>query len=136
MIDINKFLAGYIGAALWSTTDCRDEEGNETYTLDDEFDSVSDACKASMLSDCEDFINANRETLEAFKDATGREDEYLGHDFWLTREGHGTGFWDRLPNGHEQSELGDILTDAAKVYSSFPLFGDFEMGCVRSHHYG
>jgi len=133
MIDINKFLSGYIGCALWSTTDCRedDPDGNEPYNLDDEFNSVSDACKSAMLSDCEDFIKANEADLEAFKEATGRDDSDIGHDFWLTRSGHGAGFWDRGAD-----ELGDRLSDACKPYGEFYLYGDFEMGCVRSHHYG
>lgn len=36
-----------------------------------------------------------------------------GHDLWLTRSGHGTGFWDR-----GLGELGDRLTEAAKSYGS------------------
>lgn len=136
MIDINQFLAGYIECALWSTTDSRDSEGNDNYSLDDEFDSVSDKCKAAMLSDCEDFIKANEDDLEAFKDATGRDDSDLGHDFWLNRHGHGVGFWDRLGRNDPNWELGEKLSDACKPYGSFEIYGDFEMGVVRSHHYG
>lgn len=33
-----------------------------------------------------------------------------GHDYWLTRHGHGTGYWDR-----GLGELGERLTDAAKA---------------------
>jgi hypothetical protein len=138
MIDINKFLSGYIGAALWSTTDSRDEEGNDTYNLDDEFDSVSDECKAAMLSDCTDFVESNKEVLEEFKTEAGpwRDDWRLGYLFWLNRSGHGSGFWDECANGTRGGELGELLSDASKPYGDFPLFGDFEMGCVRSHHYG
>ena len=33
-------------------------------------------------------------------------DEQIGHDLWLTRQGHGAGFWDRgLPNGDKLTEL-------------------------------
>jgi hypothetical protein len=137
-IDVNKFLAGYIACALWSTTDSKDAEGNETYTLDDEFDTVSEPCKAAMLSDCEDFIKANEETLIEFKAAAGINcDDYrLGFLFWLNRSGHGSGFWDELPHNHDQHELGNVLSDAASVYSTFELYGDFEKGCVCSHHYG
>lgn len=35
-------------------------------------------------------------------------DEALGHDLLLTRNGHGTGFWDR---GH--GDIGETLTDLA-----------------------
>lgn len=33
-------------------------------------------------------------------------DEQIGHDLWLTRNGHGAGFWDRrLPNGDALSMI-------------------------------
>lgn len=132
-INIEHFLSGYIECALWSTTDCRDEDGNDTYSLDDEFDSVSDACKAAMREDCEDFVNAQSEKLEQFKILANCDDWRLGFLFWLNREGHGSGFWDELNSGET---IGDELSDECRPYGGFPLFGDFEMGCVRSHHYG
>lgn len=135
MIDINKFLQGYIGAALWSTTDSRDEEGDDTYTLEDEFDSVSDACKAAMLSDCEAFVKEQNTNLHWFKAKAGCDDWRLGFLFWLNREGHGSGFWDELPH-RINCNVGDVLSAACKPWGSFPIYGDFEMGKVRSHHYG
>ncbi len=131
MINIEDFLKGYIDAALWSTTDSRDEDGNETYNLDDEFDDVSDRCRAAMLKDCEDFVEAQRDDLEEFQQITGRADSYLGHDFWLNREGHGVGYWDR-----GAGDVGDRLSDACRPYGSFPIYGDFEAGVVKSHHWG
>jgi hypothetical protein len=38
-----------------------------------------------------------------------RDADSFGHDFYLTREGHGAGFWDR-----GLGELGDYLTKIAK----------------------
>jgi len=131
-INLDNFLAGYIECALWSTTDCRDEEGNDSYSLDDEFSDVSYKCRAAMLSDCGDFITSQNTLLEAFKEATGADDGRLGFLFWLNREGHGSGFWDET-NG---DELGEMLSDACKPYGEFCLYGDFEAGVVRSHHYG
>lgn len=41
-----------------------------------------------------------------------------GHDFWLTRNGHGSGFWDRdLPHG-----AGRVLTDAAHRFGECDLY--------------
>lgn len=37
--------------------------------------------------------------------------EHVGHDFWLTSQGHGAGFWDR-----DLDEVGDTLTDSASGY--------------------
>ncbi len=41
-------------------------------------------------------------------------ESYAGHDFWLTRSGHGAGFWDRGLTGG----LGERLTEASKAYGS------------------
>jgi hypothetical protein len=47
----------------------------------------------------------------------GYTDEQAGRDFWLTRCGHGVGFWDRqfIPGGQA---LGDALTEAAGRYGN------------------
>lgn len=37
--------------------------------------------------------------------------EQIGHDFWLTRNGHGAGFWDR-----DNGELGDKLSAIAHSF--------------------
>ena len=131
MIDINLFLKGYIDAALWSTTDCRDEAGNDVYSLDDHFSKVSNVCYIAMMARCSDFVISNYHKLEAFKAATCRDDSDIGHDFWLTSAGHGAGFWDR-----GAGQLGDELSDASEPYGNFDIYGDFDLGVVRSHHYG
>ena len=74
-----------------------------------------------MREDCEDFISANRADLEEYC-AKMRNEQYsgedrAGHDFWLTRNGHGAGFWDR-----GLGDLGRRLSDAAEVYGSVDLY--------------
>ncbi len=53
----------------------------------------------------------------------GSAEAAFGHDFWLTRQGHGTGFWDRKELG---DKLGKLLTklcgfrtDFCEVYPEF-----------------
>jgi hypothetical protein len=41
-----------------------------------------------------------------------------GHDFWLTRNGHGAGFWD----GDWPKEAGDRLTKACEEFGEFDLY--------------
>ncbi len=38
------------------------------------------------------------------------DDGHIAHDFWLTRNGHGAGYWD----GDYGDELGDTLTEACE----------------------
>lgn len=64
-----------------------------------------------MRETCADFIDANIEDL------AGIDPEQAGHDFWLTRNRHGDGFWDR-----GLGERGERLSDAARVYSSVDLY--------------
>ena len=45
--------------------------------------------------------------------------EQLGHDLWLTRNGHGAGFWDR-----GLGALGERLTETAKAMSEAYSFVD------------
>lgn len=53
-------------------------------------------------------------------DDAGVSPEQAGHDFWLTRNGHGAGFWVR-----NLGEAGDALTAIAHSFGeSTPYVGD------------
>jgi hypothetical protein len=81
--------------------ECLDE-----WATPDDFD---DATQAEMEADCDRFIEANLTNLrEAVR--TGRDAHSLGHDYWLSRNGHGAGFFD---NGRES--CWDALQDAARA---------------------
>lgn len=108
-----EFFAGYVTCALWSSTD---DEGNP---LDDNFgaEDIGDDTDKAMREDCADFMRANAADLAAMMEATGRDMSSMGHDFWLTRNGHGAGFWDR-----GAGDVGDRLTDACKPYGGVDLY--------------
>lgn len=75
------------------------------FTLDAELEEVRwsrDAIQRATR-DCAQFVTANRD------DASELELEQLGHDLWLTRNGHGAGFWDR-----GLGEVGERLAAAAR----------------------
>jgi hypothetical protein len=105
------FLLGYITCALWSSTDNADDSGGQP--LDSNYDATDLAPEtlAAFQRDCESFFDANRADLAQLADL-----EQAGHDFWLTRNGHGAGFWDR-----GLGELGERLTKASKAYGSVDL---------------
>lgn len=50
----------------------------------------SEDAKRRALSVCESFIHDNPDV-----DACGLGPDQIGHDLWLTSQGHGAGFWDR-----------------------------------------
>ena len=109
---MDDFTTAYVECALWSSTDESDPEtGGDP--MDDNYD-VSDIAPATLVemkADCKDFQEANA------ADLANIDPSQAGHDFWLTRCGHGAGFWDR-GNG----TLGDRLADAARVYGSVDLY--------------
>ena len=66
----------------------------------------------------DDLLRVAREYLTA-ENTTSRYgvEEHAGHDFWLTRNGHGCGFWD-----------GDWTEPAAtKLTESAENFGDYDL---------
>lgn len=102
-----EFIRHYLVAALWSSHDYRSEVDSSDYDpsagecMDDSFepDQLHPGCRADVRNECMDFI---RRTHDAGIDLmlVGGNVEWgamaqHGHDFWLTRCGHGAGFWDR-----------------------------------------
>jgi hypothetical protein len=68
-------------------------------------------------AECRDFRDyCKRAGIELSEDETAD-----GHDFYLTRNGHGTGFWDR---GY--GERGKRLTDAAHTFGDAGVWFDAE----------
>src|ERR1700722_11654535 len=106
-IDLELFLAGYIECALWSSYDNSDDNGGDP--LDDNYDEedLAEETMARMRKDCQAFIEMNETDLLLYSTRYDGEDfpsTAAGHDFWLSRNGHGSGFWDR-----GLGELGDRL---------------------------
>lgn len=119
-IEQEKFLAAYIDCALWSSTDNVDDSGGEPLDANHDRSDLSDACLAEFKNDCASFQESNADDLADI------DIEQAGHDFWLTRNGHGTGFWDR-----GLGDLGERLSKACKPYGSVDLYvgNDGEVHC-------
>lgn len=67
----------------------------------------------SIKADCGAFHVKARDLLRKAYER-GYDRSQAGHDFWLTRNGHGAGFWDRKEL--EADGLGDDLSDIAKEF--------------------
>jgi len=107
--DDEDFTDGYITAALWSSTDDDDEPLDANYTEDD----IDPATLEEMANDARDFYDDNYDLLFADGNDAGKG----GHNLWLTRNGHGAGFWDGDYPIH-----GDELTKRAKAYGEEYLY--------------
>ena len=109
---IDRFTEGYIEAALWSSTDDEGEPLDEDYGIDD----IAPSTFSDMVIDCDDFQESNDELLDdAYGD--GISPSKAGHDFWLTRNGHGAGFWDG-----DYPDDGKELTANSKAYGGIDLY--------------
>lgn len=109
MSDRIDFIDAYVEAALWSSTDDDGEPLDKNYDAED----IDNDTAARMEKDAADFYDVNEELL--FEDGNSAADG--GHNFWLTRNGHGAGFWDG-----DYPEEGDNLTDNAKNWGEYDLY--------------
>lgn len=109
---LDSFTQGYVETALWIGL-LEDEEIEHFGGLHRAaFDDLAPECLEQLCADCADFQQAAAAMLETWGD-----DHQAGHDFWLTRNRHGAGFWDR-----GRGKLGDDLTGLAHGYGSCNLY--------------
>ena len=98
----------YLECALWSSIDVVDG-------MDVELDSVGNDLapdtRAEMEADCVKFEAENSTDLWEYGTRSRG-----GHDFWLTRNGHGAGFWE------DDTPVGNRLTEACKAYGEYTLY--------------
>ena len=103
-----RFLRGYLDCALWSSTGDDDEPLDDVYNLSD----IADAAMKQAVDECKAFYDANEDDI-------GDEWSKAGHDFWLTRNGHGAGFWE---TDDWPEEAGVRMTDASKAAGERNLY--------------
>ena len=104
-----------------------DEPLDANYSRED----LAPEALTQMGADVARFVALNRADLDAYCEQVGPwtgtdsrgyiENESpwarAGHDFWLTRNGHGAGFWDR-----DLGDLGNRLSDAARASGGSDLY--------------
>lgn len=103
-------LESYLSTALWSST-TYDEQGNSGAPMDDKYDTSDFTARArrEAVKDLRGFFILAERAI----DDSGLSHEQVAHDFWLTRNGHGCGFWDR-----GLGATGDALTSYAKTFGT------------------
>lgn len=109
----NAFTRGFLECALWSSNDeTRDDGGDpldSNYTILD----IADPCLDLFEAECKRFQSDNAIDLESAETAG-----HAGHDFWLTRNRHGAGFWD----GDYPDAVGERLTADSHCYGEVDLY--------------
>jgi hypothetical protein len=118
--DADAFTRGYLECAEW--TDEPQWEG-DGMPEDNDDAPIPEGWSAEFLTraklDCIEFQLDNAMLLAAAY-ARGYSEERAGHDFWLTRNHHGAGYWDR--EELEAGGLGRELTAAANLFSGIDTY--------------
>lgn len=125
-VRIDDMLRGYMVCAVWVGLDWtavdRGEQNPDPLDQNYDVDDIGDEARAKIRVDIVDFVEHNRADLDlyaelrSFNPAEGSVWDYAGHDFYLSRNGHGTGFWDR---GNDP--VFERLHQATKPYGSQEL---------------
>ena len=97
----------YLECALWASTDDKGRALDGLFSIAD----LPPETVQSAEKDCQRF-------LAHYGELIGARYQQAGHDFWLTRNHHGSGFWD----GEWPKEIGERLTKAAHEFGECDLY--------------
>jgi hypothetical protein len=111
MLDVDAINRAYFACALWA-----EEPDDELWVIE----LIAPETAQRMRADVDTFIAAaGAGWLDLALDAAGKDESDIGHDLWLTRRGHGAGFWD----GDWPEPFATHLTDTAKALGNCELYG-------------
>ena len=104
---LDPFTLAYIEAMFFTGIE-RDDHGDDTErSADLGLVDLAYETLGRIQEDCATFQTAYASLLD------GADPSQAGHDFWLTRNGHGAGFWDRPDGTYPNDPDGSALTTAA-----------------------
>jgi hypothetical protein len=113
---LEAVVIAYVQCALWASTD---DEGEPLDGLYEAWD-FADEAEASMIEDVENFLDLVEE--KGIEWRIGWTAEQMGHDFWLTRNRHGAGFWDRYHGIDPRGIVGSELTELAHPFGTSDVY--------------
>ncbi len=104
--------------ALWTSTGNDDKPLDRDYGIED----IHIDTRSLLEKECEDFLRRLSEEGLLEKAISKTNLETIMHDFWLTRNGQGAGFWDGDYDEDFNDNFGQKLTDVAKEFGSVELY--------------
>jgi hypothetical protein len=121
---LDSFTQGYIEAMFFTSegVDNDYEPGHENDLANISVADLAPSALQIIIENCEAFQRDNAALLEQAYGVTGKYEKFpydesrAGNDYWYTRNGHGTGFWDR-----GLGDIGEALAKAAR-YSERSLY--------------
>ncbi len=115
MTDLETFTEACIEAMYFTDTGDDEQPGRDA--------DLSDETRADIEADCRSFWRrvgcyVVSHVCEDVGAGHGGPVAMAGYDFWLTRNGHGAGFWD----GDWPDVYSDLLTEKAEIYGFFEIY--------------
>lgn len=109
---LSDMIEGYLDCALWASVPLREDESADQSLFEIGYGRSN--CCADTLTDaraaCEEFVEAHGDALRAaFESHPQYSPSGAGHDLFLSRNGHGAGFFD-----HGEHPCWDVLQAAAR----------------------
>ena len=114
----SRILNSYLETALWSSTTADGDPLDDEFSISDipvEEQLKADRDLKKFFAAAEALPQADEGPSESFEAQDGTK---VAHDFWLTRNGHGAGFWD----GDDPDALGAQLTAIAETFGEVDLY--------------
>ena len=112
--DLDDFTQSYIVCALWSSNDESDESGGEPLDKNYDYSDIAEESMIKIMEDCKKFQAENAKDIELYPSDAG-------HDFWLSRNHHGAGFF----SGDWPEEVGERLQEVCRKWGEVnPYVGD------------
>lgn len=112
--NLSPFARAYVIAALWSSTDDNGDPLNSKRDIAD----IDPATLATMAQEADTFARENRADI----DAAELDDGHAGHYFWLSRNGHGSGFFDEYSKGDPRQAACDRLQEKSRCAGCRDLY--------------
>jgi len=123
---LDEFTRAYLEAAIWASTHPdfqTDRATDDTPETLDEYAIIDFSQEAlqSAIAECKRFQNVCKDIIEDEENCINNRqcssESYAGHDFWLTRNGHGCGFWDG-----DWPLYGDFLTELSTKFGELYIW--------------
>lgn len=120
---VDEFTRGYLECAEWCGLDSDEQREALELAVRPQWDANTIRRTVAV---CREFQAENADALSVYYRERSESD--AGHDFWLTRNRHGAGFWDGRVSDADAAER---LTDAAHVYGEANVW--FDEAAERLH---
>jgi len=135
--DIDAATDAALEAAAWAAfNDAAYGDPDATETLEETGATWHPRARATMREQLADFLGGDdpehSQALALWREAGQLGPSSVGRDFALTRDGHGTGFWDRFAYGTAAWAAGEALSRVARAYGPVDAYlGDDGMLHMR-----